>query len=181
GNPVHGLVDGLAVRHILVPRDGITRYCCLAFDAAVLVPADLSAGIGTLVRLIAHSAWPLRKSGDGLPGPGNFSFDGDYVTVSFGMKNLASRKIAVRVFEDYFVRMRSGPTHHIESFIQPFFKILVVRKERKRISQGWCGCFVDQIERLAFVILILLEDPRLHQPATVGENDSIEIVFKNTF
>ena len=67
---------------------------------------------------------------------------------------------------------------HVQRGVDLAAQSFVVGVEAQRKSEAG-RCWIDQIERMALVVLVLLQDPRLGLGAAIGEDDAIEVVLDN--
>lgn len=145
---------------------------------AVDVGVDLRAGVAVGVVLVAEAAGPHDVGAHGSA----FALDLDIGVehISFveaeGLRHL---DVAVGVGESQLRGHgeRAGGRGHIERVGQGRVQRGVRGVERERVAELLRRLLVDEVERLAVVVLVVLENPACDLAALVREGDAVEFVL----
>ena len=167
--PVKGAVEGSATGDFL----GFEMFLL-----AVLEGVDDGVGVGGGHLLIAEAAGPAYEGADG----GAVAEDLDVGVEDVGLikgEGLGGLDGAVGVFEGERGRggEGSGGRGDEHGLAKAGGEGLVVGIEGKGIAVLLGGHLVDEVEGLAFAVLVLLEEPLGDLAAAVGEGDLIELVL----
>ena len=73
---------------------------------------------------------------------------------------------------------RAGGRGDVERFVEAGGQGSVVGVERERIAELLGRLRVNEVQRLAVGVLVLLENPARDLPAAVGEGDAVELVLE---
>src|SRR5216684_3306418 len=142
------------------------------FGFVVVLMLDAAGGIGRRTKLIAEAGRPHGEGGHQAASLHHRGFDMHYVSV-IEAESLADCDILVRVLKSDLHRSAqiARTRGDVKGGVNLVALGLVVNPERKRVSV-FLRRIADQLQGLAVVIAILLQNPRFDPASPVGERNA---------